>query len=120
MGTDAIAPDGSEIYHLVGDAERASLVEVRLAARTGEARCQGRLAGSGVAKQYGTGHGCKELPLRTGGWSPLRWTKDTHSGVHGRTTRVCAPKAGNDREERAMPTGSTVTIQSMRTHRLSR
>ncbi len=32
MGADAIAPDGSEIYHLVGDAERASLVEVRLAA----------------------------------------------------------------------------------------
>ena len=32
MGPDAIAPDGSEIYHLVGDAERASLVEVRLAA----------------------------------------------------------------------------------------
>ena len=32
MGSDAIAPDGSEIYHLVGDAERASLVEVRLAA----------------------------------------------------------------------------------------
>jgi mannose-6-phosphate isomerase-like protein (cupin superfamily) len=29
---DAIAPDGSEIYFLVGDAERASLVEVRLAA----------------------------------------------------------------------------------------
>ena len=29
---DAIAPDGSEIYHLVGDAERASLVEVRLPA----------------------------------------------------------------------------------------
>jgi mannose-6-phosphate isomerase-like protein (cupin superfamily) len=32
MGPDAIAPDGSEIYHLVADAERASLVEVRLAA----------------------------------------------------------------------------------------
>jgi mannose-6-phosphate isomerase-like protein (cupin superfamily) len=32
MGPDAIAPDGSEIYRLVGDAERASLVEVRLAA----------------------------------------------------------------------------------------
>jgi mannose-6-phosphate isomerase-like protein (cupin superfamily) len=32
MGPDAIAPDGSEIYHLVEDAERASLVEVRLAA----------------------------------------------------------------------------------------
>ena len=32
MGPDAIAPDGSEIYYLVGDAERASLVEVRLAA----------------------------------------------------------------------------------------
>jgi len=32
MGPDAIAPDGSEIYNLVGDAERASLVEVRLAA----------------------------------------------------------------------------------------
>ncbi|HEY8810994.1 MAG TPA: cupin domain-containing protein [Candidatus Dormibacteraeota bacterium] len=32
MGPDAIAPDGSEIYHLVGEAERASLVEVRLAA----------------------------------------------------------------------------------------
>jgi hypothetical protein len=29
---DAIAPDGSEIYFLVGDARRASLVEVRLAA----------------------------------------------------------------------------------------
>jgi mannose-6-phosphate isomerase-like protein (cupin superfamily) len=29
---DAIAPDGSEIYFLVGDADRASLVEVRLAA----------------------------------------------------------------------------------------
>jgi mannose-6-phosphate isomerase-like protein (cupin superfamily) len=27
---DAIAPDGSEIYFLVGDARRASLVEVRL------------------------------------------------------------------------------------------
>src|SRR4030081_2850015 len=27
---DAIAPDGSEIFFLVGDAERASLVEVRL------------------------------------------------------------------------------------------
>lgn len=32
MGPDAIAPDGSEIYHLVGDAKLASLVEVRLAA----------------------------------------------------------------------------------------
>ena len=32
MAPDAIAPDGSEIHHLVGDAERASLVEVRLAA----------------------------------------------------------------------------------------
>jgi mannose-6-phosphate isomerase-like protein (cupin superfamily) len=32
MNPDAIAPDGSEIYYLVGDAERASLVEVRLAA----------------------------------------------------------------------------------------
>ena len=32
MGPDAIAPDGSKIYHLVGDAERASLVEVRLGA----------------------------------------------------------------------------------------
>lgn len=31
-GPDAIAPDGSEIYHLVGDSERASLVEVRLSA----------------------------------------------------------------------------------------
>jgi len=31
-GPDAIAPDGSEIYFKVGDAERASLVEVRLAA----------------------------------------------------------------------------------------
>jgi mannose-6-phosphate isomerase-like protein (cupin superfamily) len=30
-GPDAIAPDGSEIHFLVGDAERASLVEVRLA-----------------------------------------------------------------------------------------
>ena len=29
---DAIAPDGSEIFFLVGDARRASLVEVRLAA----------------------------------------------------------------------------------------
>jgi mannose-6-phosphate isomerase-like protein (cupin superfamily) len=29
---DAIAPDGSEIYFLVGDARRASLVEVRLPA----------------------------------------------------------------------------------------
>lgn len=29
---DAIAPDGSEIYFKVGDAERASLVEVRLGA----------------------------------------------------------------------------------------
>lgn len=29
---DAIAPDGSEIHFLVGDARRASLVEVRLAA----------------------------------------------------------------------------------------
>lgn len=29
-GPDAIAPDGSEIYFLVGDATRASLVEVRL------------------------------------------------------------------------------------------
>jgi mannose-6-phosphate isomerase-like protein (cupin superfamily) len=29
---DAIAPDGSAIYFLVGDARRASLVEVRLAA----------------------------------------------------------------------------------------
>ena len=29
---DAIAPDGSEIYFLVGDARRASLVEVRLGA----------------------------------------------------------------------------------------
>ena len=29
---DAIAPDGSEIYHLVADAQRASLVEVRLPA----------------------------------------------------------------------------------------
>jgi mannose-6-phosphate isomerase-like protein (cupin superfamily) len=32
MGPDAIAPDGSEIYHLIGDAKLASLVEVRLAA----------------------------------------------------------------------------------------
>ena len=32
MGPDAIAPDGSEIYHLVDDAKAASLVEVRLAA----------------------------------------------------------------------------------------
>jgi mannose-6-phosphate isomerase-like protein (cupin superfamily) len=32
MGPDAIAPDGSEIYHLVGDSKRASLVEVRLSA----------------------------------------------------------------------------------------
>ncbi|HVC99816.1 MAG TPA: cupin domain-containing protein [Candidatus Dormibacteraeota bacterium] len=31
MGPDAVAPDGSEIYFKVGDAERASLVEVRLA-----------------------------------------------------------------------------------------
>jgi mannose-6-phosphate isomerase-like protein (cupin superfamily) len=31
-GPDAIAPDGSEIYLLVGDARRASLVEVRLPA----------------------------------------------------------------------------------------
>ena len=30
MGPDAIAPDGSQIYFKVGDAERASLVEVRL------------------------------------------------------------------------------------------
>ena len=30
MGPDAVAPDGSEIYFKVGDAERASLVEVRL------------------------------------------------------------------------------------------
>jgi mannose-6-phosphate isomerase-like protein (cupin superfamily) len=29
---DAIAPDGSEVFFLVGDARRASLVEVRLAA----------------------------------------------------------------------------------------
>src|SRR5437588_10769643 len=29
---DSIAPDGSEIYFLVADAERASLVEVRLGA----------------------------------------------------------------------------------------
>jgi mannose-6-phosphate isomerase-like protein (cupin superfamily) len=29
---DAIAPDGSEIYFLVGNADRASLVEVRLPA----------------------------------------------------------------------------------------
>ena len=29
---DAVAPDGSQIYFLVGDARRASLVEVRLAA----------------------------------------------------------------------------------------
>lgn len=29
---DAIAPDGSDIHFLVGDASRASLVEVRLAA----------------------------------------------------------------------------------------
>jgi mannose-6-phosphate isomerase-like protein (cupin superfamily) len=32
VAPDAIAPDGSEIYFLVGDAERASLVEVRLGA----------------------------------------------------------------------------------------
>jgi mannose-6-phosphate isomerase-like protein (cupin superfamily) len=32
MDPDAIAPDGSEIYHLVDDAKLASLVEVRLAA----------------------------------------------------------------------------------------
>ena len=32
MPADAIAPDGSEVYFLVDDAERASLVEVRLAA----------------------------------------------------------------------------------------
>lgn len=32
MGPDAIAPDGSEVYRLVDDAERASLVEIRLAA----------------------------------------------------------------------------------------
>ena len=32
MPADAIAPDGSEIYFLVDDADRASLVEVRLAA----------------------------------------------------------------------------------------
>ena len=32
MGPDAIAPDGSQIYYRVGDAEHASLVEVRLAA----------------------------------------------------------------------------------------
>ena len=32
MRPDAIAPDGSEIYFKVGDAERASLVEVRLPA----------------------------------------------------------------------------------------
>jgi len=31
MGPDDLAPDGSEIYFKVGDAERASLVEVRLA-----------------------------------------------------------------------------------------
>jgi mannose-6-phosphate isomerase-like protein (cupin superfamily) len=31
---DAIAPDGSEITYLVGDARRASLVEVRLPAGT--------------------------------------------------------------------------------------
>jgi mannose-6-phosphate isomerase-like protein (cupin superfamily) len=29
---DAIAPDGSDVYFLLGDARRASLVEVRLAA----------------------------------------------------------------------------------------
>jgi mannose-6-phosphate isomerase-like protein (cupin superfamily) len=32
MGPDAVAPDGSEIHFKVGDAERASLVEVRLGA----------------------------------------------------------------------------------------
>jgi mannose-6-phosphate isomerase-like protein (cupin superfamily) len=32
MGPDAIAPDGSDIHLLVADSERASLVEVRLAA----------------------------------------------------------------------------------------
>jgi mannose-6-phosphate isomerase-like protein (cupin superfamily) len=32
MPADAIAPDGSEVYFLVDDADRASLVEVRLAA----------------------------------------------------------------------------------------
>jgi mannose-6-phosphate isomerase-like protein (cupin superfamily) len=32
MMPDAIAPDGSQIYFLVGDARRASLVEVRLPA----------------------------------------------------------------------------------------
>src|ERR1700730_17273406 len=32
MMPDAVAPDGSEIYFLVGDARRASLVEVRLPA----------------------------------------------------------------------------------------
>jgi mannose-6-phosphate isomerase-like protein (cupin superfamily) len=31
MMPDAVAPDGSQIYFLVGDARRASLVEVRLA-----------------------------------------------------------------------------------------
>mgnify|MGYP001791739610 CR=1 FL=1 len=32
MGPDAIAPDGSEIYNLIDDAENASLVEVHLGA----------------------------------------------------------------------------------------
>ena len=32
MPPDAIAPDGSEVHFLVGDAERASLVEIRLGA----------------------------------------------------------------------------------------
>ena len=32
MGPDATAPDGSAIYFKVGDGDRASLVEVRLAA----------------------------------------------------------------------------------------
>ena len=32
MPPDAIAPDGSEVYFKVGDAERASLVLVRLGA----------------------------------------------------------------------------------------
>src|SRR2546421_10904767 len=32
MAPDAIAPDGSEVYFKIGDGERASLVEVRLAA----------------------------------------------------------------------------------------
>src|SRR5258708_16654623 len=32
MGPDAIAPDGSEIYRLVDDSLRASMVEVRLGA----------------------------------------------------------------------------------------